>query len=143
MNTQTTNPRKRIRLIISALALSFLLSRCFLTQDRTTVVYGTITDQNGEPVDSILVSVDVGRAFKYETLMQVYSGEDGSYELVVDVPRKYRLAYLNIPPDSYDNPKYDKSYKGLRTYKNGQFTEHCCSASIGNKTKYDFQLIPR
>ncbi|WP_215232316.1 hypothetical protein [Dyadobacter linearis] len=135
--------RKRIWLLITALSLSFLLSQCFLTQDRTTVVYGTITDQNGEPVDSILVTIKGVDGFKYERLKEVYSVEDGSYELVVDVPRKYGSANVVVPFGSYDNPKYERNYQGKKTSKNDQLTNNCCKASIGDKTKYDFQLIPK
>jgi hypothetical protein len=143
MNTQTTTTAKRMYLLITCLCLSFLLSQCFLTQDRTTVVYGTITDQNGQPVDSILVLIKGARAFRYETLLQVYSGEDGSYELVVDVPRRFSSANLIVPFGSYVNPKFQKNYKGKKTFKNDQFTTGCCSVLIGDKTKYDFELIPR
>ncbi|KAA0991871.1 carboxypeptidase regulatory-like domain-containing protein [Dyadobacter aurulentus] len=132
-----------IRLFFICVCLTFLLSHCFLKQDRTTVVYGTITDEKGQPVDSILVVIKGAQGFKYERLKEVYSGKDGSYELVVDVPRKYGSANVTVPFGSYENPKYDKNYKGKRTFKNDQFTKNCCSASIGNKTKYDFQLIPK
>ncbi|MCE7060921.1 hypothetical protein [Dyadobacter sp. CY343] len=143
MNTQTTTTSKRVYLLITCLCLSFLLSQCFLTQDSTTVVYGIITNQNGQPVDSILVTIKGVDGFKYERLKEVYSGEDGSYELVVDVPRKYGSANVVVPFGSYDNPKYERNYKGKKTSKNDQFTNNCCKASIGDKTKYDFQLIPR
>ncbi|MCE7060923.1 hypothetical protein [Dyadobacter sp. CY343] len=119
------------------------LSGCGVFTDRTTVVYGTITDQNGEPVDSILVSIDGVKGFMYETLKEVYSGKDGSYELVVEVPRKYGSVNVLVPFGSFDNPKYDMNYKDVNVKKNEIATRNCCSASIGNKTKYDFRLIPK
>ncbi|KAA0991872.1 hypothetical protein [Dyadobacter aurulentus] len=134
--------RKKTTFILLA-CLSFLLTGCFLKQDRTTVVYGTITDEEGQPVDSILVVIDGVKGFKYERLKQVYSGEDGGYELVVDVPRKYGSADIGIPFGLVDNPKYEKNYKDVNVEKNDKRTRNCCTASIGNKTKYDFQLIPK
>ncbi|CAG5068215.1 hypothetical protein DYBT9623_00944 [Dyadobacter sp. CECT 9623] len=143
MNTQITTTAKRMYLLITCLFLSFLLSQCFLTQDRTTVVYGTITDQNGEPVDSILVLIDGVKGFRYETLKEMYSGKNGTYELVLEVPRKYSSVDVIIPFGSYVNPKFQKYYKDKLAVKNDKPTNDCCIATIGDKTKYDFQLIPR
>ena len=140
--TQIPDPMTRLNCSI-LFVLLVSLSGCGLFTDRTTVVYGTIIDQNGKPVDSIMVVIKGAQGFKYERLKEVYSGKDGSYELVVDVPRKYGSANVTVPFGSYDNPKYDKNYKGKRTSKNDQFTKDCCAASIGNKTKYDFQLMPK
>ena len=140
---QTINKMKTIRRLLICLCLTFSLSHCFLKQDRTTVVYGTITDERGQPVDSILVAIDGVKGFKYETLKQVYSGADGSYELVVDVPRKYGSANILIPFGLVDNPKFERNYEGFSLEKNDKPTRNCCTASIGNKTKYDFQLIPK
>ncbi|MEO6283356.1 MAG: hypothetical protein ABIN80_03430 [Dyadobacter sp.] len=123
--------------------LTFLLTSCFLKQDRTTVIYGTITDQNQQPVDSIMVLVDGTKFLAHERLNEVYSDENGNYELVVEVPKKYGSVDVVVPFGLVDNPKYDKSYKGKKSYKNDQFTKNCCHASVGQKTKYDFQLIPK
>jgi hypothetical protein len=123
--------------------LVFLLTSCFLKQDRTTVIYGTITDQNQQPVDSILVLVDGTKFLTHEQLKQVYSDENGNYELVVEVPKKFGAVNVLIPFGSSINPKYQKNYKGKKTFRDDKFTSNCCSASIGQKTKYDFQLIPR
>ena len=130
----------------SALILSiigFLVNGCFLKQDRTTMIYGTITDQKGQPVDSITVMLSGFQGFKYEILKQVYSDDSGRYELVVEVPSKFGSADVSVPFGSKLNPKYQKYYKGKTSHKNDEFTNNCCSASIGQKTKYDFQLIPR
>jgi hypothetical protein len=141
-----SNLQRRTSLLYSAtfiFGLVFLLTGCFLKQDRTTVVYGTITDQNQEPVDSIMVQVDGVQGFKYETLKQFYSDENGNYELVVEVPKKYGSVNVLVPFGSSNNPKFQKNFKGKKTYRNEKFTSNCCSAAIGQKTKYDFQLIPR
>jgi len=123
--------------------IGLLVNGCFLKQDRTTVIYGIITDQNGQPVDSILVMINGVQGFKYETLKQVFSNKDGKYELVVEVPRKFGSADVVVPFGLSDNPKYQTNYIGKKTYLDDKFTKTCCNASIGQKTKYDFQLIPR
>jgi hypothetical protein len=144
--TRLSNLQKRTRLLYPAafvFSLAFLLTGCFLKQDRTTVIYGTITDKNQEPVDSILVLLDGVKGFKYETLKQVYSDEAGNYELVVEVPKKYGSVNILIPFGSMTNPKYQKNYKDFTLRKNDVATNNCCFATVGQKTKYDFQLITR
>jgi hypothetical protein len=125
------------------LGLVFLITGCFLKQDRTTVIYGTITDQNQQPVDSILVLVDGTKFLTHEQLRQVYSDENGKYELVVEVPKRFGSTNVIVPFGTLNNPKYQKNYVGFKLYKNDKATNNCCSASVGQKTKYDFQLIPR
>lgn len=119
------------------------LSSCFLKQDRTTTVYGTITDQNGKPVDSIMVIAQGTRYLTFETLNHTYSDRNGYFEMVMDVPKKFGTLDLVIPFYPTKNPKYQNNYKGKHTTKNDVRTNNCCTASIGKKTKYDFQLIPK
>ncbi|CAG5068216.1 hypothetical protein DYBT9623_00945 [Dyadobacter sp. CECT 9623] len=119
------------------------LSGCGVFTDRTTVVYGTITDQNGEPVDSILVSIDGVKGFRYETLKQVSPNNVGSYELLVEVPKKFSSVNIIVDTSPVENVGVERPYKKLLVKKNDKSTNNCCSASIGEKTKYDFQLIPK
>jgi len=87
--------------------------------------------------------MDGVKGFKYETLKEVYSDGNGNYELVSDVAGKYASVDVGIPSFPLKNPKFEKSYKISKIYKDGHQTANCCSALIGEKTKYDFQLIPR
>jgi hypothetical protein len=123
--------------------LALLLSDCFLKQDRTTTIYGTITDQNGQPVDSILVLFDGIRGLRYDILKEVYSDQSGNYELIVEVLKKYSSVSAALPYSTYDNPKYMREFKSYYSLENGIKTGTCCPASIGKKTQYDFQLIPK
>jgi hypothetical protein len=136
-------PSRKFSMVIFFLSISVMLTSCFLKQDRTTVIYGTITDQNQQTVDSILVLVDGTKFLTHEQLKQVYSDENGNYELVVEVPKKYGSVNILIPFGSMTNPKYQKNYKGFSLHKNDVATNNCCFATVGQKTKYDFQLIPR
>ncbi|WP_233871074.1 carboxypeptidase-like regulatory domain-containing protein [Dyadobacter sp. CY323] len=119
------------------------LTDCFWKQDRTTTVYGTITDQNGQPVDSILVLVQGLRSLTFETLKEVYTDNRGEYELLVEVPKRFHAVNVGIPNFPQENPKFLRMYKDYKLWKNDQATNNCCTAIIGKKTKYDFQLIPR
>ncbi|MCF2495588.1 carboxypeptidase-like regulatory domain-containing protein [Dyadobacter chenhuakuii] len=119
------------------------LSSCFLKQDRTTTVYGTITDQNGKPVDSIMVIL-TGLKFNNGTVLkEVYSDKDGNFELVADLPKKYSAINVEVPFLPHKNSKFQNNYNGFKIEKDGVPTNNCCTASIGEKTKYDFQLIPK
>jgi hypothetical protein len=130
-------------MVIFFFSISAMLSSCFLKQDRTTTVYGTITDQNGLPVDSILVIVKGVQFLKYDALAEMVSDQNGNYELMIDVPKKFSDINVVIPFGSSVNPKFQKLYKDFRILRNDVLTNNCCTAQIGEKTKYDFQLTPK
>jgi hypothetical protein len=125
------------------LVLIFQLSGCFLKQDRTTVVYGTITDQDGQPVDSIFIIIQGSKHVGYQIFDKQYTDEEGNYELVAEIPRKSKSTNVVIPFSLVENPKFQKDFKDYVIYKNDVRTNNCCNLSIGQKTKYDFQLIPK
>ena len=126
-----------------AMSLMLSLNGCFLKQDRTTTVYGTITDQNGQPVDSILVLVQGVKYLTYQDLASVYSDENGNYEIVMEVPKKFNSVNSGIPAIPLQNMKFEKFYKGYDVMKDGNSVSNCCFSSIGQKTRYDFQLMPK
>jgi hypothetical protein len=108
---------RKVSILTFSLCIAVMLTSCFLKQDRTTVIYGTITDQHREPVDIIMVQVDGVKGFKYETLKQVYSDENGKYELVVEVPKRFGSVDVAIPFGSLRNPKFQKNYTGANVKK--------------------------
>jgi hypothetical protein len=124
-------------------SLIFLLNGCFLKEDRTTVIYGTVTDENKQPVDSILVLLIGMKFLDYEDLKTVYTDKQGHYELVVEVPKKFNPVNVAIPSWTIQNPKFVRLYKEYNVLKNDEATGNCCTASVGEKTKYDFQLIAK
>ncbi|MCF0038515.1 carboxypeptidase-like regulatory domain-containing protein [Dyadobacter fanqingshengii] len=129
--------------VIAHFIMIIQLNSCFLKQDRTTTVYGTITDQNGEPVDSIMVIARGKRGFSFETLKQTYTNGEGCYEILIDPPKKFDFIDISVPFLLIENPKFFKYYTGKKTRKDDEKTSNCCIAPIGEKTKYDFQLIPK
>ncbi|MCF0038516.1 hypothetical protein [Dyadobacter fanqingshengii] len=130
-------------LAFTAILATTLLSSCFLKQDRTTTVYGTITDQNGEPVDSIMVLAQGMHYLIFESLQHTYSDSNGHFEMVIEVPKRFGTIDISVPFYPKENPKFQKYYKGKKTIKNDMATSNCCITSVGKKTKYDFQLIPK
>lgn len=124
-------------------SLIFLLTDCFHKQERTTTIYGTITDQNQQPVDSIMVMVNGLVNFNEEELKTVYSDKLGNFELVVEVPKKFHAVDVIVPFYPVENPIYQTNYKGFTVQKNDESTDNCYTASVGEKAKYDFQLIPK
>jgi hypothetical protein len=124
-------------------SLVFLLNGCFLKEDRTTVIYGAITDENKQPVDSILVLLSGIRFLGYEDLKTVYSDKEGHYELVIDLPGKFNSVDVGIPALVSENHKFMRAYKIHSFLKNDMASGNCCTASLGQKTRYDFELMPR
>lgn len=110
-------------------------------EDRTTVVFGRVVDQNQQPVDRIMVITTGSRAIP-ETLNHTFTNKDGEYTLTVDVPNKYHALNAFIPYLS-ENPKYEKQYKTEKVFKNGQQMWACCFADIGEKKRWDFELSPK
>ncbi len=112
-------------------------------EDRTTIVFGKVVDQNQQPVDSIMILVTGSRSFHAVPLAQTFSGKDGQYFIKLDVGKKYGLLNSFIPPSSFDNPKFYTRYTVSKMYRNGQQTTSCCFADIGEKTQWDFELAPK
>jgi hypothetical protein len=114
---------------------------CFRKQDQTTTIYGAVTDQNKRPVDSILVMLDGVKNSRYDELKETYTDKNGNYEIVLDVPKSYTSVNLSIPFFPVENSKFVKNYSGFSNLsKNDEKTNNCCFATIGVKTKYDFEL---
>ncbi|NIJ53075.1 hypothetical protein [Dyadobacter arcticus] len=134
---------KQSRTTVILLGITFFLTNCFSKQDRTTTVYGTITDHNGQPVDSILIVVQGLRDLTYEELRRTYSDKNGMYEMIVEVPKKYNAVNSGIPSFPIENRKFERFYKGYEVFQDGKSTSSCCFSSIGEKANYDFQLISK
>jgi hypothetical protein len=129
--------------MVFALLLIFLLSCDKDKGERTTSIYGRVTDQNQQPVDSIMVEVDGMRNLDSEELKYTYTDEDGNYELVLEVPEKYISINVLIPYLPIRNPKFQERYKVEKIFKNGQQTSSCCISSVGEKIQWDFELMPQ
>jgi len=145
-NVKLYNSKRNIQVL--TIAVSLICFLCTLTScsipigDRTTVIYGKVTDQNQEAVDSILVLVSGARNFlNSEDIKQVYTDKFGHYEMVIEVPRKYGNLNVTIPYLPVQNSKFQDNYMIDIALKNGK--TNCCHAAIGEKTEFNFQLKPK
>jgi hypothetical protein len=132
--------KNHLKVLLTLLAATALLNACFLKQDRTTVVYGTITDGKGQPVDSIMVVMQGKHFLTYETLASTYSDQSGNYELSSDVPKKFNAVNSLIPALPKDNPKFQNQFESFKALRDTKPTANCCNSDVGKKTRYDFQL---
>ncbi|HEY9772167.1 MAG TPA: carboxypeptidase-like regulatory domain-containing protein [Coleofasciculaceae cyanobacterium] len=108
---------------------------------RLTRVYGKVTDQAGQPVDSVTIlfagTVGVTGGFP---IKETLTDSNGSYELVVDVPRRYHSPSINL---SFERQELLDKYLKYLVYENGVQKGSCCFVVMGGKTKYDFVLLPK
>ncbi|MCF2443522.1 carboxypeptidase-like regulatory domain-containing protein [Dyadobacter sp. CY345] len=117
-------------------------SACKDQQYRTSSVYGHISDEDGNPVDSIVVTLHASEFIREKELGSVLSDENGDYEITADVPNGY--SYLSVNSPFVKNPKFVAFYQGFSAiYKNDVQTSNCCNATVGERTKYDFKLMPK
>ncbi|GLU55748.1 carboxypeptidase-like regulatory domain-containing protein [Dyadobacter frigoris] len=134
---------KKSLIAFASICISFVSFKCSDKGDNLTTIYGTVTDQNGNSVDSIYLLVNGAIFTRYDELKTVYTDSAGKYELLVDPPKKYSILTVNIPFYYIENPKFTVLYKGFKVKKDNVGTNECCYVTIGEKTNYDFQLIPR
>lgn len=134
-----TNKIKKC-LWISALCLFviFVLQGCSIFSDRTTSVYGTITDENGQPIDSIEVEVYGGKLNGFYHMATTLSDSTGHYEIVLEVAGKFTKLECLIPPNSSGNVKYQNGYSGYEIFKDGKSAGF--SIEKGEKNNVDFHL---
>ncbi|MGV3601300.1 MAG: hypothetical protein ACO1N1_08840 [Dyadobacter fermentans] len=128
---------------LSHVAIALLMLLCSCIEDRTTVIFGKVVDQNQQPVDSIMILITGNISFHGVPILQTFTGKDGTYVVNLDVARKYSALNAFIPVFSIENPKYYNHYKLSKMFKNGQQTHSCCFADIGKKTQWDFELEPK
>lgn len=78
-----------------------------------------------------------------EVLNSTYTDKNGEYEMVLDVPKKYIAINAGIPYFPVENPKYQEYYQISKVFQNGKQRSSCCDAAIGEKTQWDFDLMPQ
>jgi hypothetical protein len=131
----------RRRLFFIAMICLLLISSC--KEDRTTIVFGKVVDQNQQPVDSIMVLASGTRQLHSERIQHTFTEKGGHYEMAIEVPKKYVALDIILPHLPVENPKYEWHYKISKIFTNGRRTDDCCAAPIGKKTQWDYELAPR
>jgi hypothetical protein len=127
-----------MKLIKSVLMVSLigLFISCGPFFDRVTVIYGTVKDEKGLPVDSIIVSLSAG--YKGRVMMETSSDENGEFQMTMDVPLKFVM--LEVFIGFGGNPKFQKFYQYAKGKKNSQNSN---IIMIGKKNEYQFELIAK
>ncbi|NIJ53076.1 hypothetical protein [Dyadobacter arcticus] len=129
--------------LVFGIMLMVALASCGPLLNRVTVVYGLITDEDGQPVDSVLVEMYGGRAISVSgSIGEAYSNKQGFYEIEVDVSHEWWVAKVGIPFYSFENKKPLKPFKSYESTRNQTKPSSGESGlTMGLRTRCDFKLI--
>jgi hypothetical protein len=127
-----------------AACLMLQLTSCENRNERTTGVYGTVTDPGGKPLEGVKVLVygskDCGPI--------VYFGEDytdttGDYNITFEASKDFDAFNTVVPLSKTENSEFFKTFNEIKVKKNEESVEKCCFTSPGDKTRYDFKLVSK
>ncbi|NBB21357.1 hypothetical protein GVN20_18470 [Runella sp. CRIBMP] len=143
-NTTTLSKNMSIRrALICLLAVLFLATVGCKKQDRTTMVFGIITNDINQPIEKVPVEIHGNNgiiASSGDKLTTVYTNAKGEYSVTLDVPKGYHS--VQVFAKWYSDTAFVNKYKNSTVTKNGRATRDCCRGELGQKTQYDFVLIP-
>ena len=114
------------------------------TNDRTTVVFGTVKDDLGKPVAGVEMNLygEKGILGSRATLLKTSRTDTkGEYAITTEIPKDYHSG--NVLCNFFNDAKFYgvfDSSKGDILF-NGQATKDCCPVSVGQKSQYDFVLV--
>ncbi len=109
-------------------------------QDRTTVVFGTVKDDAGKPIEGVEINLygENGVLGSRNTLLKTTKTDTkGEYNITADIPKDYHSGDLIWTQNITLSEKYTSS----KLYFNGNETRDCCSVSVGQKSQYDLVLF--
>ncbi|MFB9292027.1 carboxypeptidase-like regulatory domain-containing protein [Persicitalea jodogahamensis] len=129
---------------LSVVALVILNQGCKPKEiARLTTVYGKVTDQAGQPVDSVTILFAGHKGVTGGIpIDETLTDSTGAYELVVDVPRKYLYASI-VSSLNFEPLRSKYSSQNRLIFMNDVQQGSCCTVTLGGKTKYDFVLLPK
>ena len=110
-------------------------------QDRTTVVFGKVTNEINQPIQGVVIAVYGEKgilASRSTKLKNTPTDAKGEYTITVEIPKEYHSGDVDI--EFQTNNLWEK-YTGGPVYLNGNKTTGCCQVSIGQKNQYDFGLV--
>lgn len=123
--------RKNFEKLLLVMGVVTLLTACQF--ERTTHIYGKVVDQDQQPVDSIMIVVSGSNLSSHTLdLASIYTDDNGDYDILLEVPKKYLTLSIFIPYDELHNPKY--SDYTLKSQTKGSHP------MIGKKTQWDFEI---
>lgn len=130
--------------VLTIVLLFILLTSC-RNEDRTTQIYGKVTNLTGQPVSGvpIIIAGQEKHGFvpaEYD-LDTAYSDVKGNYISTLTIDKKYRrLKIINM---YFKIDSLEAKYRDYDVKMNGVRTDYCCPAEIGKRTEYNFILLPR
>ena len=111
------------------------------TDDRTTIVFGTVKDDLGKPIAGVeinLYGVKGAFAARLTPLKSTKTDTKGEYNITTEIPKDYHSGDLIWTQDMKLTEQYAPS---SRLYFNGNETNDCCRVTIGQKNQYDWVLF--
>ena len=112
------------------------------TNDRTTMIFGTVKDNLGKPivgVDVELYGVKGAFAARLTLLKTTQTDIEGEYSITAEISKDYHTGDIIFRPNEKLLEKYTTSPS--RLYFNGNETKDCCRVTIGQKNQYDLVLF--
>lgn len=109
-----------------------------------TLISGHVTDEKtGLPVEGLEIQLIGKKKFVYlvssQILAKSFSDQNGKYQIELNVPKEF--SELSLFPQTYFTSKDSNLY--IDYLVNGNRMNSCCPAPIGQRTEYNFELIPR
>lgn len=131
-------------LVAGAVGLALVASGSCAKRDRVTHIYGVVTDVNLQPVENVQILIKgyrIASLAQMDRLKTVVTDKDGKYSVTVE-PEK-RHSHVQVINQYFVNYQLQAKYESYYPMMNGQHISHCCPAPIGQKTEYNFTLLPR
>ena len=133
----------RLKYAVVAVPLIVAYAGC-QKESRVTIIYGKVTDTSQQPVEGVKILI---MAYRKGTLAQgnvletLLTDNSGNYTVTVEPGKQYST--IDVINQYFNNPNLNDKYSSFIAIKDGQSIQQCCPANIGQKTEYDFKLIPK
>lgn len=112
--------------------------------ERTTGVYGTVTDPDGKPVEGVKVLVygskNCGPVMHFG---EDYTDKTGAYSITFEASADLKDFNTAVPLSKTENPEIFKNFHEMTFRKNDEAVDKCCITPPGDKTKFDFKLVSK
>jgi hypothetical protein len=135
---------KKIKQLIYAAALLGCAVSC-AKEDRTTQIFGTVTDNDtGKPIEGLELWIQGESGIltsNATTLTSILTDKNGEYFITTTPAKDYHT--LAVSNKYFLNQDFKKKYGDVNILFNQVGTNNCCPVYIGQKNQYDFKMILR
>ena len=137
--------KKQLKSLLYVAAVLCMSVSC-KTDDRTTIVFGTVKDDLGKPVAGVEMNLygEKGILGSRATLLKTTQTDTkGEYSITTEMPKDYHTG--NVICNFFNDAKFLGVFDSSKgdILLNGQTTKDCCATKIGQKSQYDFVLVRR